>query len=53
MTEEGKLKLEQELEYLKTVKRKEVVETYQNRLTVLEIYRRTLSTILRKTSRLS
>jgi transcription elongation factor GreA len=26
MTEEGKLKLEQELEYLKTVKRKEVVE---------------------------
>lgn len=26
MTEEGKQKLEQELEYLKTVKRKEVVE---------------------------
>lgn len=50
MTKEGKEKLEQELEYLKTVKRKEVVE----RIKIargLVIYRKTRNTMQQKMSR--
>ncbi len=50
MTAEGKQKLEQELEYLKTVKRKEVVERIKIARS-FETFPRTLNTIQRKKSR--